>query len=67
MLGHGSWERPLTYSGPEWTVEAYCLCNKVSQEKNISLTSKTTLQDFVVLVLPGKHYENKADLELTEI
>ena len=66
MLGHGSWERPMTYSGLEWTVVAYCLFNKVSQEKNINLTSKTGFY-FVVPILPGNHYENKDDLELTEI
>lgn len=66
MLGHVSWEGPMTYSGLEWTEVAYCLSNKVSQEKNINLTSKTG-SHFVVPVLPGNHYENKADLELTEI
>lgn len=66
MLGHGSWERPMTYSGLEWTVVAYCLFNKVSQEKNINLTSKTGFY-FVVPILPGNHYVNKDDLELTEI
>lgn len=66
MLGHVSREKPMTYSGLEWTEVAYCLSNKVSQEKNINLTSKTG-SHFVVPVLPGNHYENKADLELTEI